>query len=182
VAADPDSRDYACNKEATRDVVFLLQIRTVGHFDPNHLTYENATSADDGEVWVDVDMFDTEEVAKAKAEDRFEEENEDHRFNAIRVDDDFLLEKEWVTSHWRTESVWLRRDEAEAFAKSKAYKFGELGKGCRVYGDCAEGRLASILRLIENKHVEEYLLSNSFRMDYRAHRRAMEKMIGGQVA
>jgi hypothetical protein len=44
---------------------------------------------------------------------------------------------------WRTESVWLDRLEAEAWGKVKAHRWTD---GWRVYGVCAEGDLAELLR------------------------------------
>lgn len=169
--SDPDSRDYSLYHEATRDVIFLFQIKRAGHFDPEYLTFDNATSDGDGGIWVDTDMFDDDEIKLAKAEDRYEEENSEHRFNAVRVDDDYLMEKGWVTSHWDTQSVWLSRAEAEAYAKAKAYKFGELGKSCRVFGDVSMGRLAKVLSVIQNKEVEAYLQSPEFSASYASYRK-----------
>lgn len=49
----------------------------------------------------------------------------------------FVLEK------WRTESVWLTRDEAEDWAKRHEYRWPS---GWRVYCVCSEGKLAKLLK------------------------------------
>ena len=62
-----------------------------------------------------------------------------------------LLEKhgdDIGTLVWLTESVWLDRDEAEAYGESHAchYNNKKKGVGWRVYGIPANGQLARILR------------------------------------
>lgn len=49
------------------------------------------------------------------------------------------------SNYWRTEGVWLSREEAEAFAKATEYNFPN---GWRVYGTCANGELAQLLKSI----------------------------------
>ena len=57
----------------------------------------------------------------------------------------FLLQ--WHPSknseEWITESVWLDRDEAEAFARSHAYNYHN---GWQVYGVPSYGQLAALLK------------------------------------
>ncbi len=61
------------------------------------------------------------------------------------------LEKDYIEDgepqetldYWTTESVWFTREEAEAWAKSHAYRFRH---GTRVYCLCAEGELAALLK------------------------------------
>lgn len=55
-----------------------------------------------------------------------------------------------VYVEWRTESVWLTRDEAEAYAKRRAYRWDRW----RVYCVCCEGALASLLRGLVASQVE----------------------------
>ncbi len=182
VNADPDSRDAVGNEEATRDPIFLLQHRRIVGMDTINGIPESDFYHDGDCLWVDADQFTKEEVAKAKADDEFRERDEDFDNDAIRVDDGTLIERGWAIISWEVESVWFRRDEAEDYARGQRHNLGELGKSCRVYCVCAEGRLASILKVVHNKEIEEYLHSQSFRMDYAAHRKAMETMIGGPGA
>jgi hypothetical protein len=171
VAADPDSRDRTLYEEATRDVIFLFQVRQFVTINDEYL---DATEwFHDGEtLWIDVDKFSDKEVAEQKAKDNWREEDEDFAHDAISVDDDRLQEEEWAIFKWVTESVWLLRSEAEAFAKAKAYKYGDLGKGCRVYGDLSKGRLADVLSVVQNKDVEEFLQSAAFKDAYTAWRQS----------
>jgi hypothetical protein len=174
VAADPDSQDYASYHEATRDVIFLFQVLDVTGFNPEYLVpNQNAVGDGDGDVWIDTDMFNDDEIKKAKKDGKYKEENNEHRFNAILVDEDIIVEKGWATTTWRTESIWFKRAEAEAYAKAKAYKFGELGKGCRVFGECAEGRLAKLLSMVKNKDVEAFIHSDDFKTAYTGWRKKL---------
>lgn len=53
------------------------------------------------------------------------------------------MESAGVFAYWKVESVWLDRDEAEAFAKATEYRYP---RGWRVYGVPSEGRLARLLQ------------------------------------
>lgn len=181
VNADPDSRDAVGNEEATRDPIFLLQKREV------QLDVINGLSEDefhhDGDTLIaDADRFSEEEIKEAKATDNWYPKNIDHDFDAIGVDDQTLVDKGWGLVSWRTESVWFRRPEAEAWARSQKHNLGEYGKSCRVYCVCAEGRLANILKVVHCKEIEEFLHSQSFRDGYSAYRKMMDTMIGGPGA
>lgn len=50
---------------------------------------------------------------------------------------------ECALSRWEIDSVWLSREEAEAYAKRKEYNFPD---GWQVYGLCAGGELAELLK------------------------------------
>ncbi len=181
VEADPDSRDAVCNEEATRDVIFLLQKREV-HLDAVNGLNPDQWYSDGEQLWVDASEFSNKEVAEAIASDNWRARDSDFDCDSIHVNDQTLVDNSWAFVTWRTESVWFRRPEAEAYAKAQAHNLGELGKGCRVFGVCAEGRLAAITQVVQNKHIEAYLHSNEFRMDYVAHRKAMEVKFGGPSA
>jgi len=181
VNQDPDSRDAVGNQEATRDPIFLVQKREVLGIDTiNGLTEHQFFHDDDGDLWVDADLFDAKDRVEAKANDNWRRSDIDFRCDAIRVDNETMVDRGWAIFSWRTESVWFRRPEAEAYAVGQRHNLGELGQGCRVYCVCAEGRLADLLKIVHNKEIEAYLHSNSFRTDYAAHRKAMETMIGAK--
>lgn len=180
VNADPDSRDAVCNEEATRDVIFLLQKREV-HLDAINGLNHGQWFSDGEQVWVDAEQFSNKDVAEAIATDNWRARDEDFDCDAVGVDDQTLIDNSWAFVTWRTESVWFRRPEAEAWAKSQRHNLGEFGKGCRVFGVCAEGRLANILKVVHSKEIEAYIHSNSFRMDYLAHRKSMDTMIGAKL-
>lgn len=59
------------------------------------------------------------------------------------VDDQDLLDRGDAVEVWTTESVWLDREEATAFAGDHSYRYPA---GWRVYCDNAEGRLAELLK------------------------------------
>lgn len=48
-------------------------------------------------------------------------------------------------TEWRPEGVWLSRKEAEEYGEARAYRWKD---GWRVYGLCAEGELAKLLKTI----------------------------------
>ena len=60
----------------------------------------------------------------------------------------FQVRQKGDKGDWRTEGVWLSREEAESWAESTAYNHGGIegrGKTWRVYGVCANGELAELL-------------------------------------
>lgn len=170
VNADPDSRDAVCYNEATRDVIFLLQKREI-HLDTINGVDVSDIHHDGDDLWINADNFDAEEIENAQDSGDFEGANDDHNFDAIRVSDQDLDDHGWALVTWRTESVWLRRPGAEAHAVSQRHNLGELGKDCRVYCVCAEGRLAEILKVVHCKEVEAYIHSEKFKTDYVAYQK-----------
>lgn len=57
-----------------------------------------------------------------------------------------MINEGFAFEWWDVDSVWLDRAEAEAFAESKAYNYGEKNKGWQVYGVSARGALATLLK------------------------------------
>lgn len=182
VNADPDSRDAVGNAEATRDPIFLLQKRMFSAVNGEELN-DSQYYHDGDSLWISATCFDNNEIKKAKKEERWLASKDSNiHLDCITITEDEIYERGWAIYHWQTESVWFRREEAEAWAKSQKYNLGKLGKDCRVYCVCAEGRLASILKVVHNKEIEKYLRSQSFRMDYAGYRKMMETKIGGSGA
>lgn len=181
VDTDPDSRDSVGNNEATRDPIFLIQKREV-HLDTINGLDLSQFHHDGDILWVDAELFSAEELTRSIADENWRARDEDFDCDGIGVNDQTLVDKGWAIVTWRTESVWFRRPEAEAWALSQKHNLGTLGNGCRVYCVCAEGRLARLLAAVPNKDVEEYLHSFSFRSDYKAYREANEKLYGKRHA
>lgn len=134
-----------CGREATRDAIFLLQVKRL-----------NCISSDvDG-----IEMSDCETFRVTNRDDLPEwlvalvqqgDEPDDPGWISVN---DFVQAAangnredrhgiQCVISHWSTESVWLDRDEAETYAKNHAYRWPD---GWQVYSVCAEGALATMLR------------------------------------
>jgi len=53
---------------------------------------------------------------------------------------------------WRTEAVFLTRQEAKSHGRSRPYAWGEENKGWRIYGVQCIGLMAEIL----GRHAEEF--------------------------
>lgn len=115
------THDERCNKEATCDVIFVFQQRWL----------EWTEHVPDGYFTEDGHMF--------REEDRDNEERECVSLDALHKEygSDVAIET------WRTEAVWLDRDEAEEWGANHAYNYSE---GWRVYGVPAKGQLAKLLR------------------------------------
>ena len=122
------------NRECTRDPIFLLQAgRRKWTQIPDGMGY-------DGErMWVE----DTSEVPEWMLPFLSED-------GTVDTTDGFwaFVEKEsndhgwpFVTIDWNTESVFLTRDEAEAFAKAKSHRWDKW----RVYCVPCDGELATLL-------------------------------------
>lgn len=109
-------RDATAYRECTRDPIFLFQVRRwrLLH-EPDGFLLD-----DEGDL---VHVDDPEGTP------------------APSVDD--LLSMECAFAWWETESVWLTREEAEAYGKARHYNYTS---GWRVYCVCAEGRLGELLR------------------------------------
>jgi hypothetical protein len=125
-ASDPSGREavYAkhrkrCEREATRDVIFVFQRR--------RLRWTGRLP--DGYEFRDRFVF-----LKGDGE-----EAEPQTLEAIYK----AHGSEYAIETWDVESVWLDRDEAEAWAKAHEYNYRD---GWRVYGMPADGELAKLLR------------------------------------
>lgn len=123
-----ESHRRRCEREMTRDVVFLFQwrqLRSLGVPDG----YEPGDDGGYNRVGDDCDETCPEHITYREAFDQR------------------LTQGDWdvpcVEEVWHTEGVWLDRDEAERFGKSKQYNYPD---GWRVYGVPAYGELAGILR------------------------------------
>lgn len=110
-----------CYKECTRDVIFLLQVRQ------SHWTEK-----------VPEDCHYSDSLI-------FRDDDKEHE-NPLSADEVHEIDPDCVILSWYTDSVWLDRDEAEAYAESRSYNYGKKGKGWQVYGVCADGELAKMLR------------------------------------
>lgn len=71
--------------------------------------------------------------------------NDQHR-EQFEDDGEYEPCDECIT-YWRTESVWLSREQGEAYGEAHAYNYRY---GWRVYCLCAEGELAVLLRNAAN--------------------------------
>lgn len=110
-----------CSREATRDVVFLLQVRRL---------YWNG-QLPIGFYYNDSSVY--------REEDR---DNEDQSPVSLAT----LHEEygsEYVFECWTTERVFLSREEGEAWAEARAYRWED---GYRIYGMPSEGELAELIR------------------------------------
>jgi len=54
--------------------------------------------------------------------------------------------------YWHTEKVFLTREEANDYGKSRPYAWGEKGKGWRIYGVQCDGMMVELL----GRHNEEF--------------------------
>jgi hypothetical protein len=121
--ANPE-RDAIADHEATRDPIFLFQRRR----------------------WIVTGCPDGWEI--------------DEEGDCVRTgrsgDDPEVLSLQQLSQHcygewdvpcaipvWETESVYLTREEGEAYGKSRHYNYRD---GWRVYCVCAEGRLGEVLK------------------------------------
>lgn len=130
--------------EVTRDPIFILQSRDIVFL--NHKDYVSADEECESGYWI---LYATNRDNEAEQE--YFEGNADCNGNLPEppkyfLDPEGILERGDAQEVWRTESVWLTREEATIWAENHAYRFS---KGWRVYCLCAEGQLAKLL------HVED---------------------------
>lgn len=118
-----------CRAEATRSVIFLLQRRQAMWLD----------IAEPPDGW----EFDADRSELVRVDKEFEEERQE-RLTAL---DAFEKKLPCAFAFWRTESVWLSREQAEAYAESRSYDYGTKGRNWQVYGVCAEGSLEAVLKV-----------------------------------
>jgi hypothetical protein len=126
-----------CERECTRDVVFVFQRRRVFY------TAEPSGYEHDGEGWTQVLDEDGEPLEGDQSERPY-------------LTDDEMLEMECAIAAWETEGVWLDRDEAEAFGVAHHYNYGKGRNGTdwRVYGMPSYGDLAVLLRSQDGESIE----------------------------
>ena len=105
------TRDEIARKEATKDPIFLFQVREIVVIN-NDFTYSS-----DAETFIDC--------------------------YGGEYTEEKLLEMGEAVEKWRTESVWLYRDEAVSWGKNHDYRFSN---GWRVYCVPAYGELAEQLK------------------------------------
>ena len=115
----PKHRSLIADSEATRDPIFLLQIR--------RFVYHDQQMSEEG-----VEYDSDEECVMDLIENK-------------RVDNDELVERELAIPYWYSESVWYSREEAEAYGNKRSYHYGKQDRDWRVYCVCAEGYLAKLL-------------------------------------
>ena len=114
-----EARDADAHRECTRDPIFLFQR---GRWIE---TGEPAGYVHDGEGW------------REEGEDGEPEEDADYLTN------EQLRAMRCAKQVWETESVYLTREEGEAYGRARAYNYRD---GWRVFCVCAEGALAALLR------------------------------------
>lgn len=122
-----------CAKEATANVIFLLQV-------PDYIMIGYPYS-DDGEYCHDgegVILGDVNEQGLWVAREDAEYLTDKELMEMTTCDDVPCLLK-----RWRTSNVFLSREEAEEWAQANAHN---LRDGYQVYGVCAVGALAELLK------------------------------------
>ena len=132
--SEHSTRSQSCRREATRDVVFLFQrAKWTVVLIPDGYTVldEVVCKADDyGDPILNED---DEPVGLLTLEQLSKIEATDYVKCAIKT--------------WQTDLVFLTRGEAEKYGESRSYNYQD---GWRVYGVCAEGEMATVLK----EHVE----------------------------
>lgn len=129
-----DRHRQRCEREATRDVIFLFQTRTLTPTGwlPEGYDWDPA----DGGIYC---------TGEASGE----------RFPVPLVELYGRHGSQVAHSHWQTIGVWLDRDEAEAWGRSQQHNHGHQctplletreDRLWRVYGVPAEGQLARLLQ------------------------------------
>lgn len=138
-------RDEWSYNEATRDPIFLLQIRCL-----------QPIEIPDGYVVSDDGVIEREDLVE-NDQGELEPTDPDGRPNTLSLED--LLNYEasgGITScafvHWSTEAVFYSRKEAEDWAKARHYRWRD---GYRIYCVCAEGELADLLKKYDQEKTEK---------------------------
>lgn len=129
------TRDASALSEATRDPIFLLLVETAQLLDYDEdVRPENMGRDDDGTLryWLPGEV---NEDGGRELGDRvpFAE------IKALRNND------VPITIETHVESVWLTRQEAEAWLESHRYRF-TINQRAHVYCVCANGELAQVLK------------------------------------
>lgn len=110
-----------CDKEATRDVVFVLRIRR----------FVFTGNLPSGFYYSDSSVY--------REEDRDNEDREPVSIGELYED----YGSEYVVETWHIERVFLSREEGEAWAKARSYRWPD---GWQIYGLPAEGELAELIK------------------------------------
>jgi hypothetical protein len=121
-----------CQSEATRDVIFLFRIRELqwnGHLPPG--------------CWVDDDN-----QVRLEGDDR---DSDEPGLTLVAMRENYG--SEYVSESWRVITVFLSREEGEAWGETQRHNYGvkythdcQDGKVWQVYGVPAEGELAELLK------------------------------------
>jgi len=122
------------NNECTRDPIFLLQVgRRLWTQIPDGIETDGESmwveDADDLPDWITPHIKDGAVNETAEFWKACEDAENDHGWPLVYVE-------------WRTESVFLTRDEAERYAKATEYRYEKW----RVYCIPCDGELARILK------------------------------------
>ena len=122
-----------CDEECTRDVIFLFQRRRweLHGLPDGYHTY-------DGGVYA--------------GSDDPKDDDCDHSERDVLIPLEKIHAEGWefgdwdhpcVTERWDTEGVYLTREEGERHGNARGYRYSD---GWRVYGVCAEGDLAELIK------------------------------------
>lgn len=112
-----------CRNECTRNVIFLFQRRVY-----NRTGYPDDYLQDD-----DSNVYDPEDT-------EMEHPLTGKQLNELCFGD---FDTPCAIEEWHTENVFLSREEGEQWGKSHAYNYPD---GWRVYGVCAIGELADLIK------------------------------------
>ena len=131
-----------CEQECTRDVIFLFQRKVLNlHGLPDGLDCQEGCVTIKNE-----EEFADEVVIECLDEKLLEQMRGDglplREFMKLGLEYGELCHQ-CVQETWLTESVWIDREEAERYGKAKEYNYVD---GWRVYGVCATGDLAKLIR------------------------------------
>lgn len=127
------------NKDCTRDPIYLLQVG-IPQWTAIPDGFEN-----DGESWVVEDLDDVDDWALPFLDADNEYINRDSDFTAEAEKYENSYGWPLVYIEWRTETVFLTRQEAEDWARARAYRWNRW----RVYCVPCEGELARLLNEAE---------------------------------
>lgn len=126
------THDERCKREATRDVIFLFQVRELTWTGNLPIGYE--MDNDGHEVWKE--GVDRENGQPTDLAEIFRNHG-----------------TEYAVESWRVIGVWLDRDEAESWGQTQQHNYGvkyknidSPGRSWMVYGTPSEGSLAELLR------------------------------------
>lgn len=125
-----------CAAEATRDAIFLLQSRFLNLIEEPY----GWELDEEGQLVMmeeDADCANEREVTLFLLAGQHDEKP------TLSIQELYERSRDYCVVEWRTESVWLSREEATEWATGHTYRFAE---GWRVYAVCAEGELAQLIR------------------------------------
>jgi hypothetical protein len=120
-----------CNDECTRDVIFLFQRRRFV-----------TTALPDGFEAAEGHVTQTHDRCGNKLDTPIDWTSEElHRDGICTMVNGWEVPAAFET--WDTEAVYLTREEGERHGRTRAYRYAD---GWRVYGVCAEGELAELIK------------------------------------